>query len=53
MLCNLYGDAHTGKKTIANYIANLLVSKKLYKRIVAKIITSLSAIRDSINGQHD
>ena len=49
MLCNLFGDPHTGKKTIANYMAQLLLTKKLYKAIVVKPIKDFSAIRSIVD----
>lgn len=41
MLCNLYGEKRTGRKTIATYFANLLLIKKLYKRIVIQVFTQV------------
>ena len=39
MLCNLFGEKSTGRKTIATYFANMLLIKKLCKRIVTKVFS--------------
>ena len=47
-MCNLYGEKSTGCKTIAHYFGNLLLIKKIYKRLVFKIFRSSDSLKDII-----
>jgi hypothetical protein len=52
MLCNLFGEKSTGRKTIATYFANMLLIKKLCKRIVTKVFSKPEDLRVFIQTTH-
>lgn len=48
MLCNLYGEKKTGRKTIATYFSNLLLIKKLYKKVVIQVFTQVQHLKNIV-----